>query len=115
MSRPHTRKLAVALLALAMLLAAFTPPSDRYFEFVRNLEIYSALFREVNRVYVDDLNPNDLSRTGIDAMLNSLDPYTNYIADNEVEDYRRMNTGEYGGIGAVTQNFGKRMVVTRVS
>jgi len=114
MSRPHTRKLAVALLALAMLLAAFTPPSDRYFEFVRNLEIYSALFREVNRVYVDDLNPNDLSRTGIDAMLNSLDPYTNYIADNEVEDYRRMNTGEYGGIGAVTQNFGKRMVVTMV-
>lgn len=114
MPRPHTRKLAFALLAAALLLAAFTPPADRYFEFVRSLETYSALFREVNRVYVDDLNPNDLSRTGIDAMLNSLDPYTNYIADNEVEDYRRMNTGEYGGIGAVTQNFGKRMVVTMV-
>jgi carboxyl-terminal processing protease len=114
MPRPFSRKLTIAIVSIALLLAAFSPPADRYFDFVRSLETYSTLFREVNRVYVDDLNPNDLSRTGIDAMLNSLDPYTNYIPDNEVEDYRRMNTGEYGGIGAITQNYGKRMVVTMV-
>ena len=72
----------------------------------------ATLFKEVNANYVDEINPNTLIRTGIDAMLNSLDPYTNYIPDDEVEDYMIINTGQYGGIGAVTREIGKRTIET---
>lgn len=99
-------------LASALTLFAFSPPADRYFEIAKNLDIFATLFKEVNALYVDDVNPNKLVRTGIDAMLNSLDPYTNYIPEDEVEDFRTMNTGQYGGIGAVTRELGKRTVVT---
>jgi len=68
----------------------------------------------VNALYVDEVNPNKLVRTGIDAMLNSLDPYTNYIPEDEVEDYRTLNTGQYGGIGAITRDIDGRNVVTMI-
>jgi carboxyl-terminal processing protease len=93
---------------------SFTPPAERYFEIAKNLDIFASLFKEVNALYVDEVNPNKLMRTGIDAMLNSLDPYTNYIPEDEVEDFRTMNTGQYGGIGAITRQIGNRTVVTMV-
>lgn len=99
---------------LGIVLFSFTPPADRFFELAKNLEIFSTLFREVNSLYVDDVNPNLMARHGIDAMLNSLDPYTNYIPEDEVEDYRTLNTGQYGGIGASTINIGNRVVVNMV-
>src|SRR6478736_3891391 len=99
---------------LAVVLFSFTPPADRFFEIAKNLEIFSSLFREVNSLYVDELNPNVMARHGIDAMLNSLDPYTNYIPEDEVEDYRTLNTGQYGGIGASTVTIGNRTVVNMV-
>lgn len=80
---------------------SFNNPSERYFEITRNLDIFSTLFKEVNAYYVDEVNPNKLIKTGIDAMLASLDPYTNYIPEDDIEDYRTMTTGQYGGIGAV--------------
>jgi carboxyl-terminal processing protease len=108
-----TRRFALlSFVLLAFALVAFTPPADRYFEIAKNLDIFATLFKEVNSLYVDDVNPNKLVRTGIDAMLNSLDPYTNYIPEDEVEDFRTLHTGQYGGIGAVTREFGKRTVVT---
>lgn len=99
---------------LLLTITAFSPPTQRYFEIAKNLDIFASLFREVNNLYVDEINPNQLMRTGIDAMLNSLDPYTNYIPEDEVEDFRTQNTGQYGGIGAVTRQFGKRVVVSMV-
>lgn len=101
---------AVATLAVL----SFTRPADRYFEIAKNLDIFATLFKEVNALYVDEVNPNQLIRTGIDAMLASLDPYTNYIPEDEVEDYRTMNTGQYGGIGAITREIGDRTVVTMI-
>ena len=80
---------------------SFNNPNERYFEITRNLDIFSTLFKEVNAYYVDEVNPNKLIKTGIDAMLASLDPYTNYIPEDDIEDYRTMTTGQYGGIGAV--------------
>jgi carboxyl-terminal processing protease len=53
---------------------------NRNFEIAKNLEIYYSLFRELNMFYVDDVNPNNLVKTSIDEMLESLDPYTNYIS-----------------------------------
>lgn len=91
---------------------SFTRPAERYFEIAKNLDIFATLFKEVNELYVDEVNPNKLMRTGIDAMLNSLDPYTNYIPEDEVEDFRIQNTGKYGGIGAITREINNRNVVT---
>ena len=102
--------ISVALAVLSTL--AFTSPAERYFEIAKNLDIFATLFKEVNALYVDEVNPNKLVRTGIDAMLNSLDPYTNYIPEDEIEDYKTMNTGQYGGIGAITREIGGRNVVT---
>ncbi|MGC1243362.1 MAG: S41 family peptidase [Chryseosolibacter sp.] len=100
--------------AAAFLALAFTRPADRYFEIAKNLDIFATLFKEVNALYVDEVNPNQLVRVGIDAMLASLDPYTNYIPEDEVEDYRTVNTGQYGGIGAITREIGGRTVVTMI-
>jgi len=104
----------LTLLVTAIVSFSFTTTADRYFEIAKNLDIFATLFKEVNALYVDDVNPNQLVRTGIDAMLASLDPYTNYIPEDEVEDYRTLNTGQYGGIGAITREIGKRTVVTMI-
>lgn len=73
---------------------------DDYFEISKNLEIHAVLYKELNNLYVDELNPGELMKTGIDAMLNSLDPYTNFYPESQVEDARFEHTGTYGGIGA---------------
>jgi carboxyl-terminal processing protease len=104
--------LSIVVAALAAL--SYTKPAERYFEIAKNLDIFATLFKEVNALYVDEVNPNTLVRTGIDAMLGSLDPYTNYIPEDEVEDFRTINTGQYGGIGAITREIGKRTVVTMI-
>jgi carboxyl-terminal processing protease len=93
---------------------SFTPPADRYFEIAKNLDVFASLFKEVNNLYVDEISPTKMVHTGIDQMLNSLDPYTNYISEDQVEDFRTMNTGQYGGIGALTRTINKRTVVTMV-
>lgn len=109
------KALILLFCAVAVLVAlSFTKPADRYFEIAKNLDIFATLFKEVNALYVDEVNPNQLVRTGIDAMLASLDPYTNYIPEDEVEDYRTINTGQYGGIGAITREINKRTVVTMI-
>lgn len=74
---------------------------DNFFEISKNLEIFTELYKELNIYYVDDTQPGKLMKTGIDAMLNSLDPYTQYIPESDMEDYRFMTTGQYGGIGAL--------------
>jgi len=81
------------------------------FEISKNLDIYTTLYRELNTNYVDNLNPGDLMKTGIDAMLESLDPYTVYIPESEAEDYKFITTGQYGGVGALIQKQGELIVV----
>lgn len=109
------KRIIAGLFCVAMLAAfAFSSPTERYFEIAKNLDIFATLFKEVNAMYVDEVNPNKLVRTGIDAMLESLDPYTNYIPEDMVEDFRTMNTGQYGGIGAFTRELNNRTVVTMV-
>ncbi len=74
--------------------------ASEYFEISKNLEIFTTLYKEVNTFYVDDIDPNEFIQTGIDAMLKSLDPYTTYYPESEIEDYRFQTTGKYGGIGS---------------
>jgi carboxyl-terminal processing protease len=79
----------------------------------KNLDIYYTLFRELNMFYVDDVNPNKLVKTSIDEMLSSLDPYTNYISEDKIEDFRFMTTGEYAGIGAIIGKQNDKVIITQ--
>ncbi|MCX8492356.1 MAG: S41 family peptidase, partial [Cyclobacteriaceae bacterium] len=108
------RKIHFALVALVLLCVLAFSPADRYFEIAKNIDIFASLFKEVNKFYVDDISPTKIAHNGIDQMLNSLDPYTNYISEDQVEDYRTQNTGQYGGIGALTRVFNKKTMVTMV-
>lgn len=85
---------------------------DRLFEIARNLDIYATLFKKLNAYYVDEINPNQLIKTSIDGMLQSLDPYTVYYGEDDIEDFMTMTTGKYNGIGALISNLdGKNTVV----
>lgn len=88
--------------------------SDPYFEIAKNLDIYTNLFKELNTFYVDPIEPGKLVKTGVDAMLQELDPYTNFISEADVEEYEIMTTGKYGGIGANMQRKGNDIYVADV-
>lgn len=85
---------------------------DNYFEIGKNLEIFNELYKELNIYYVDETDPGELMTTGIDAMLESLDPYTTYIAESDMEDYRFQTTGQYGGIGAMIREKDKSIMIS---
>ncbi|MTI22030.1 S41 family peptidase [Fulvivirga sp. RKSG066] len=106
-------KTGIIVVILAGTLFAFSP-SDRYFAIAKNLDIFATLFKEVNALYVDEVNPNKVIKTGIDAMLASLDPYTNYIPEDDIEDFRTQSTGQYGGIGAVTTRVDGKIKVSMI-
>ena len=71
-----------------------------YFEITKNLEIFNNIYREINTYYVEPIDPGELMHSTIDTMLKRLDPYTKYIPESEIEDFRFQTTGDYGGIGA---------------
>jgi len=102
----------LAIMAVAIGTAITFSFTDDYFEVSKNLDIFSSLFREVNIHYVDSTNPSKLMKKGIDAMLESLDPYTNFIPESEIDDYRFMTTGQYGGIGALIRQKGDYVAVS---
>lgn len=95
-SRRRMGAVLIALISVSSL--AFV---NNYFELSKNIEIFTSLYREVNTYYVDEIDPAKFMRTGIDAMMKSLDPYTDYISESEIEDFRFMTTGQYGGIGSL--------------
>ncbi len=92
--------LAIALVLLTTVATTVVNTNSNYFEIAKNIEIFTNLYKEVNAGYVDELDPAKLMKTGVDAMLESLDPYTNYISEGQIEGYRFMTEGKYNGIGA---------------
>ncbi len=87
-------------------------PNQQGFEIMKNLDIYSNLIKELNQDYVDEINPGELTQTGIEAMLESLDPYTNFIPESQVEDYKFITTGQYGGIGSLIHQQGEYIMIS---
>ncbi len=77
------------------------PKEDHSFSVSKNLDIFNSLYRKLDLFYVDTLDAEKLIQTGIDAMLESLDPYTEYYADEDLGDLKMMTTGKYGGIGSI--------------
>lgn len=85
---------------------------EHYFEITKNIRIMTSIYDKLNTYYVDEPQPGQLMKTGIDAMLKSLDPYTVYYPESDIEDYQFMTTGQYGGIGAMIKNQGEYVVIS---
>jgi len=102
----------LALVALVLGLASFTyPTAEKYFEIAKSLDIFSTLFKEVNTYYVDEVDPKKLIDKSIFEMLNTLDPYTDYIPEENSESFSIQTTGQYAGIGALIGTVNKKTVV----
>ena len=97
------KKVKIIILGIALAITSIISVgfADNYFEISKNIDIFTTLYKELNAFYVDETDPGKLMKTGIDKMLKSLDPYTTYIPESEIEDFRFMTTGQYGGIGAI--------------
>lgn len=109
MKRKHLTIAAATLLCTASLLAA---PSNKK-DVSRNLDIFTSIFKTLNTMYVDTIDADKSITTAINAMLNEIDPYTEYIPEEMQEDFLTISTGEFGGIGAyIGQNKNKETYVT---
>ncbi|MBX2901453.1 MAG: S41 family peptidase [Cyclobacteriaceae bacterium] len=105
-------KISGLLIALALVVWAFAGPGEKYFEIAKSLDIFSTLFKEVNAYYVDEVDPKKLIETGIEGMLTQLDPYTDYISEEEQESFSILTTGQYAGVGALIGIVNKKTVIT---
>ncbi len=95
-------KLASAFFLVSFAVLSWSFKED-LFQVSKNLDIFAALYKEINVNYVDETSPAELMRHGIDAMLETLDPYTEYVPESEIEDYKlKYVSTQYGGIGATT-------------
>ena len=109
----RTKKAVIVIVGVCFLGLSFYSfkQDDKNFRIAKNLDIYYTLFRELNLFYVDDVNPDKLVKTSIDKMLESLDPYTNFITEDDVEGFKFMTTGEYAGIGALISKQKGKIVI----
>lgn len=94
-------KHAIFALAIAACALPAAAQKNHNFEVAKNLDVFNNLFKQLDLYYVDTINPEKLVKEATDAMLSTLDPYTNYFADNERSDLKQMLTGKYGGMGAL--------------
>lgn len=105
----------ILVIILGIGIAATTPyEKNKYFEIVKNIEIFTNLYKELNTNYVDDIDPGKIMRTGIDAMVGSLDPFTNYISESDIEGYRLKSQGNYYGIGAQSNMRNEYVTITEL-
>lgn len=96
---------------ILFLSVGFSTLKNRDLDLVKNLDIYYTLFRELNMFYVDETDPEDLVTTSIEAMLSSLDPYTTFIPESDMDDFQFQTTGEYGGIGSLIRRSGNQVMI----
>ena len=86
---------------VSVLAIGFWGFSDDLFQVSKNLDVFASLYKEVNLNYVDDINSSKMIKTGVDAMLDGLDPYTEFVPESEIENYKlNYVSTQYGGVGA---------------
>ncbi len=95
------KKICVVAAALFLAASPFVSAQSKNFTLAKWVEVYNSILKELNRSYVDSLEVGRIQRTAIDAMLSSLDPYTQYVPEEEQENFQMMLTNTYGGIGAI--------------
>jgi carboxyl-terminal processing protease len=105
-------RIGIVIVLLVGLSVSFLAFNDKDFKIAKNLDIFVTLFREVDLYYVDEKDPEDLINSSIEGMLESLDPYTTYIPESEMDDFRFMTTGQYGGIGALIRKAGDYTIIS---
>ena len=93
------------ILVLASALAFSQNAEDHNFELARNLEVFHQIVTELDRYYVDTINPAKTVETGISAMLKGIDPYTEYYPEKDMKDLKMITTGKYAGIGAIIRQY----------
>lgn len=101
----------VCLLVLSLLFYSFSDRVSNYFELTKNLEIFTTVYKEVNANYITELDHSSLMKSGIDAMLGTLDPYTVFVSENQVERSRYMAEGRYDGVGMEIKRINDNIVV----
>ncbi len=102
------------LVILSLTISSSQKTDEDYFEISKNLKLMASVYEKLNSFYVDEILPGRVMKKGIDAMLKSLDPYTVYISEAQIEDFRFTTTGEYGGIGATIKTIDKKMIVSEL-
>lgn len=95
------KQLICVLLAVGLMPAMAQKDKDHNFEVAKNMEVFTAIYKNLDMMYVDTLNAGEVIGNGINAMLRSLDPYTEYYLENKVKELDRMLTGKYAGVGAL--------------
>lgn len=106
------KRIIITGLLVLILGVGFTTNRTKDLDIVKNLDIYCTLFRELNMFYVDETDPEKLINTSIAAMLKSLDPYTTYIPESDMDDFNFLTTGEYGGIGSYIRKLGDYTIIS---
>lgn len=95
------KQLICVLLTIGLMPAMAQKDKDHNFEVAKNMEVFTAIYKNLDMMYVDTLNAGEVIGNGINAMLRSLDPYTEYYPENKVKELDRMLTGKYAGVGAL--------------
>ena len=112
----NRKKIKIILVSffVAVFFTGFVFVTDKYFEISKNIELFSKVYKEVTFNYVEDIDPAQFMRAGINGMLGSLDPYTIFIDENKKKDYDLLTTGKYGGIGVSIGVRGEKVTIINV-
>jgi carboxyl-terminal processing protease len=110
MKKLISKKVLIPVFAVVLLLVGSSFKSD-FFEIAKQIEIFTTLFKELNMNYVDETNPAELMDTAIKNMLEDLDPYTQFLNEQDVEAYKINNAGEYSGIGALVRSYNDKLLI----
>ena len=94
------------ILTLLLGVSHQTSAQSNGFEIIKGMELMDQIYEHLEKYFVDDIKAGNLSKTAIDAMLKELDPYTVYYHESNIEDYRLLTTGQYGGIGSLIRRNG---------
>jgi carboxyl-terminal processing protease len=100
------------VLGISLASATFIASNERLFEIAKSLDIYASVFKELNKYYVDEVDPNKAMQTSVDALLKSFDPYTVFYPEDELEDFMLMTTGKYQGIGIQLSEINHQQLIT---
>ncbi|MCL1849896.1 MAG: S41 family peptidase [Bacteroidetes bacterium] len=100
------------LLLIPVLFLTISLSAQNDFEIAKNVDIFVSILKELNAKYADDINPTDLVTKAINGMLENLDPYSVYYPESQIEEFKLMTTGQYGGIGSLILQHGKNVVIS---
>ena len=113
MKRLFEKKYRLAAILVTVVSVAFISAGKTDFDVARNLEVLFNLFREVSMNYVDETDPDDLMKKAAAGMLSNLDPYTEFLSEDDMERFEVMTTGKYGGIGSLIRQQGEWVVIAQ--